>query len=95
MPRTPGCCPASAAASPHARPTAKGLDHERTLFGLFVKVIISEQYEATGIEKENGSKPMPGCPGINPTAVASLAEDRITTTSVGSKKKKKASSLNL
>lgn len=39
------------------------------------------------MKKENGSKPVPGCPGINPTAVASLAEDRITTTSVRSKKK--------
>lgn len=40
------------------------------------------------LKKENGSKPVPGCPGINPTAVASLAEDRITTTSVRSKKKR-------
>jgi len=48
---------------------SRSLGTRADLLGLFAKVNISEHSEATGIEKENGSEPVLGCPGINPTAV--------------------------
>lgn len=83
--RSLGFSLSSPAASPCAKPTATALAHVRPFLGLSVKVNISEHYEATGIEKENGPEPVPGCPGVNPRAIESLGRGQ--GNSLGGEKK--------
>lgn len=49
--------------------SSEALAHVQTSLASLQKSTFPEHSEATGIENENGSEPVLGCPGINPAAV--------------------------